>query len=305
MNYTTRTDVLPTYFQIGYFSLENGISIGERAMLPPQQLSALHYHRCLELGICLSGEGETHIENRIYKFKAGDIQCVSSNIPHMFTATEGEPCSWIWIFIDVQKMLMNSRGRITDELMKIVDMGFNGVFSPYEHPELARLINSLTELPRNDGYTELYNTMIIGQILIESARIGDIDKNTKKLPISKRLKPALIYIRENYADPQLMTADKVAASCNLSPSHFRTLFKNDIGMTLPQYINLTKLSAAVHMIQNSSKSIATIATESGYSEIPYFNRVFQREFGMSPKEMRKRYQETHKITEDTIFLSDI
>ena len=117
-------------------------------------------------------------------------------------------------------MLLNNRGRIADELLKIIDIGFNGVFSPYEHPELARLINSLTELPRNDIYTELYNTMITGQILIELARIGDIDKNSKKLPISKRLKPALIYIRENYADPQLMTADKIAASPDYKDEDF-------------------------------------------------------------------------------------
>ena len=305
MNHTIRTEILPTYFQIGYITLENGISIGERAVLPSQPLSALHYHRCLELGICLSGSGETHIENRIYKFSKGDIQVVSSNIPHMSTANDGELCTWIWMFIDVQKMLINSRGRITDELLKIIDSGFNGVFSPYEHPELARLINSLTDLPRNDVYTELYNTMIIGQILIESARIGDIDKSSKKLPISKRLKPALIYIRENYADPQLMTAEKIASICNLSPSHFRTLFKNDIGMTLPQYINRTKLSAAVHLIQNTDKSIATVATEAGYSEIPYFNRIFRREFGISPKEMRKQYKVSHVINEDTIYITDI
>ena len=141
--------------------------------------------------------------------------------------------------------------------------------------------------------------MLVGQILIESARIGDIDKSTKKLPISKKLKPALQYIRENYSDPQLMTAEKIAESCNLSTSHFRTLFRHDMGMTLPQYINLTKLSAAVHLIQNTNKSIATIATECGYNEIPYFNRVFQKEFGISPKEMRKKHQSTNEPPHNT------
>ena len=290
MEYTTRAEVLPTYYQVGYITLNNGLSVGERAMLPSQPITALHYHHCMEIGICLSGSGETHIENRIYKFKAGDIQCVSSNIPHMSVSDSGRPCNWIWLFVDVQKLLINNKGNITDELLNISDMGFNGVFSPYEHPELARLINFLAETSHNDKYSEIYNTMLIGQILIESARIGDIDKSIKRLPISKRLKPALIYIRENYADPQMMTADKIAGSCNLSTSHFRTLFKKDIGMTLPTYINLTRLSAAAHLIQNSDKSMATIATESGYSEIPYFNRVFQKEFGITPKEMRRQHR---------------
>lgn len=287
MEYTTRTEILPTYFQIGYFSLNNGLSIGERAVLPVQPLSALHYHHCLELGICLSGTGEAHIENRIYKFQEGDIQCVNANIPHMSIADTGAPCNWIWLFVDIQKLLLNNRGKITDELLKISDMGFNGVFSPYEHPELARLINALTEISRDDGYSVLYNTLLVGQILIESARIGDIDKNSKKLPVSAKIKPALLYIRENYADSQLMTAEKIAASCNLSTSHFRSLFKTDIGMTLPQYINLTRLSAAVHLLQSTDKTISNIATDVGYNEVPYFTKAFKDEFGISPKEMRK------------------
>ena len=287
MEYTTRTEILPTYFQIGYFSLNNGLSIGERAVLPVQPLSALHYHHCLELGICLSGTGEAHIENRIYKFQEGDIQCVNANVPHMSIADTGAPCNWIWLFVDIQKLLLNNRGKITDELLKISDMGFNGVFSPYEHPELARLINALTELSRNDGYSMLYNTLLVGQILIESARIGDIDKNSKKLPVSAKIKPALLYIRENYADSQLMTAEKIAASCNLSTSHFRSLFKTDIGMTLPQYINLTRLSAAVDLLQSTDKTISNIATDVGYNEVPYFTKAFKDEFGISPKEMRK------------------
>ncbi|MBO7310275.1 MAG: helix-turn-helix transcriptional regulator [Clostridia bacterium] len=294
MEYKTRIEVLPTYFQIGYVSLDKGLSIGQRAMLPSQPLSALHYHNCLELGICLSGTGETHVENRIYKFKQGDIQCVNANIPHMSTAYAGAPCNWVWLFVDVQQILLNTQGKLTDELLKISDIGFNGIFSPYEHPEFARLINALAEITHNDIYSELYNTLLVGQILIESARIGDIDKSSKKLPISKKLKPALLYIREHYADTQLMTAEKVAKSCNLSASHFRSLFKSDVGMTLPQYINLTKLSAAAHMIQTTNKSISNIATDVGYSEIPYFNRVFQKQFGISPKEMRKIYQNTDK-----------
>ena len=290
MEYTTRREVLPTYYQIGYITIDNGISIGKRAMLPAQPLSALHYHNCLELGICLSGSGQAHIENRIYNFKEGDIQCVNANTPHMSIANVNAPCSWIWVFIDVQNLMLNSNKKIAEELIKISNLGFNGVFSPYEHPSLARLINALTELPGEDAYSDLYNTMLVGQILIELARIGDIDKNAKKLNISQKLKPALLYIRENYAEPQLMTADKIASSCNLSTSHFRSLFKSDMGMTLPQYINLTKLSAAVHLLQTTDKSISIIATEVGYNEIMYFNRVFRKAFGMTPKEIRQKYQ---------------
>ena len=108
--------------------------------------------------------------------------------------------------------------------------------------------------------------------------------------VSKQIKPALTYIRENYHDPQLITESLIAAHCGISVSRFRNLFKKDIGMTLPQYINHTRLSAAIHLLETTNKSIAEIATESGFFEVAYFNRVFRKYFGMSPKEMRKKRQ---------------
>jgi quercetin dioxygenase-like cupin family protein len=79
MEYTIRNKVLPSYYQIGYKSILNGVSIDETVVLPSQAISALHYHRCHEFGICCSGKGETHIENRIYRFTPGDIQYVGAN----------------------------------------------------------------------------------------------------------------------------------------------------------------------------------------------------------------------------------
>lgn len=294
MEYKIRNEILPTYFQIGYFSLNEGIEISKAEKLPPIPISALHYHHCIELGICLSGSGETHIENRVYRFQQGDMQYISPNTPHLSTADMGERCEWIWIFIDPQKMLLNSNFINFNELQNASDQGYSGVFSHYEHPRLFNRINDLLERPNEDDYSKLDTFLTIGQILIESARIGNKDKKQSKLPISKQIKPALVYIRENYTNPQLMSAEMIASHCGLSISRFRTLFKQDIGMTLPQYINQTKLSAAVHLLENTNIAISQIAEESGFYETAYFNRVFRKMYGMTPKEIRKKLQHLRK-----------
>ena len=210
----------------------------------------------------------------------------------MSVADDDTLCNWIWIFVDVPTLLSGETGSMSDTLLEISNSGFNGVFSPHEHPELARLINTLTEVSLNDEFSELYSSLLIGQILIESARRGDIDKGEKRLSISKKLKPALLYIRENYADPQIMSAEKIANVCGMSVSYFRKLFKAEIGMTLPQYIAQTRLSNAVHLLQSTNKKIIQIATEVGFYEVTYFNKLFHDAFGMTPKEMQKQYQKS-------------
>ena len=177
MEYKIRNEILPTYFQIGYFSLNNGIEIGGANPLTPSPISALHYHHCIELGVCLCGSGETHIENRIYRFKKGDMQYITPNTPHLSTANEGEKCEWIWIFIDPKKMMSDTSQKDFEELMEATEHGFNGVFSPHEHPRLYNRINSLLERPIDDKLSKLDNLLMVGQILIESARIGNIDKH--------------------------------------------------------------------------------------------------------------------------------
>lgn len=295
MEYKIRNEILPTYFQIGYFSLNEGVEISKAEKLSPMTISALHYHHCIELGICLSGSGETHIENRIYHFRQGDMQYISPNTPHLSTADNGEKCEWIWIFIDPQKMLLNSKFTKFNELLAASDQGYSGVFSPHEHPRLFNRINDLLEQPKEDSYSNLDVFLTIGQILIESARIGNKDKKQSKLPISKQIKPALVYIRENYTHPQMISEEIIASHCGLSISRFRALFRKDIGMTLPQYINQTKLSAAVHLLENTNKTITQIAIESGFYETAYFNRVFRKVYGMTPKEMRKKRQRLLEI----------
>ena len=89
-----------------------------------------------------------------------------------------------------------------------------------------------------------------------------------------------------------MSAKNIASTCGMSVSHFRRLFKDDIGMSLPQYIAQTRLSHVAHLLQTTDKKIIQIASDVGFYEITYFNKLFHDTFGMSPREMRKRYQDT-------------
>ena len=85
-----------------------------------------------------------------------------------------------------------------------------------------------------------------------------------------------------------MSEEMIAASCGLSVSQFRKLFRQDVGIPLPQYINNTRMSSAVHLICNTDKKILSVALESGFNDISYFNKLFRNSFGMTPREMRDR-----------------
>ncbi len=64
------------------------------------------------------------------------------------------------------------------------------------------------------------------------------------------------------------------------------VFKQAAGMTLVAYLNHVRLSKAARMLIETDRSIAEIASASGFSDQSYFDKRFKRALGRTPKEFR-------------------
>ena len=285
MEIEVRKEILPIYYRQGYNKLVNGMQITEGVPLGMRPIKALHFHRCVELGVCLSGIGETHIENKVFHFRAGDYQLLHANVPHLSKAAPKSLSKWRWVYLDAEELLASY-----ESLAHIIsENSYNGVFSPEEYPVLARIIDSILEnVDREDTLCRVQNTFLTGQLLVEASRIGNVH-NIGQNDTTGKIRPVLQYIREHYAEPKGLAEPFLAEKCGLKPAQFRQLFRKAVGMTLPAYINKTRLSSAMYALLNTRKTVLEIATESGYENISYFNRVFREAFGGSPREIRKQH----------------
>lgn len=66
------------------------------------------------------------------------------------------------------------------------------------------------------------------------------------------------------------------------PAYLSRLFKKETGYTITEYLGELRLHLATQALTSNRKTILEIATESGYNNISYFNRVFKESQGMSP-----------------------
>ena len=98
--------------------------------------------------------------------------------------------------------------------------------------------------------------------------------------------PALSAIFENYSSPT--SVDELATLCNLSKYHFCRVFKEEMKMTVVQYVTAYRISLAETMLKESDKAIDVIAEECGFSDISYFYRCYKRLRGVSPKKTRAK-----------------
>jgi two-component system response regulator YesN len=58
------------------------------------------------------------------------------------------------------------------------------------------------------------------------------------------------------------------------------------GKTFIDYINSLKINKAIYLMHDQSMSITDVCFSVGYNNAPYFNKVFKKETGLSPRQYR-------------------
>ena len=115
---------------------------------------------------------------------------------------------------------------------------------------------------------------------VSSRKNGYFKENTKE-------KLCLItdYIANYY--PQKISIEQIAAVCGFSSSHFMKFFKLYMGKPFIAYLNEYRLIRAAHLLCASDDDILAISLECGFENVSYFNRLFLREYHMTPSKFRQ------------------
>lgn len=122
------------------------------------------------------------------------------------------------------------------------------------------------------------------KIRIKIDNISAAKKNTR-IEIFKRLNAAKNFAEENFN--QDITLEAMAQSAYLSKFRFLRYFKETFGITPHQFINLYRLKKAKNLILTSKKSITDISLDVGFKSPNHFTRLFTRQYGFSPKNLRR------------------
>lgn len=94
---------------------------------------------------------------------------------------------------------------------------------------------------------------------------------------------------KNYIDENLLhefSMADLAAVFNYNEKYLGRIFKERTGITIKEYCNLAKIGEAKLLLTGTSLSIIAIATQVGYNNVTYFDRLFKRLVGVSPQEYR-------------------
>jgi AraC-like DNA-binding protein len=79
-----------------------------------------------------------------------------------------------------------------------------------------------------------------------------------------------------------------AKQFNIDSSNLSHHFTREMGMNLTDFINTKRLEYTRHLLAGSALYIQETAEECGFQDSNYFTRLFKWQFGISPREYRKK-----------------
>lgn len=94
------------------------------------------------------------------------------------------------------------------------------------------------------------------------------------------------YIKKNYVKE--ITVKELASRFSVNPNYFSTIFKQETGVTLTNYLKDTRIEKACDLLKNTQSTIHEIAQIVGYEDTQYFYRVFKKTLGITPLEYRNK-----------------
>ena len=83
-----------------------------------------------------------------------------------------------------------------------------------------------------------------------------------------------------------LSLDKVAATVNLSPNYFSSLFNQETGMTFIEYLTNIRMEKAKEYLRCSGRKITEIGTLVGYQDSHYFSYIFKKTQNCTPSDYR-------------------
>ncbi len=129
--------------------------------------------------------------------------------------------------------------------------------------------------------------------ILAAAKILDAFTSYIQLKEMIRLsdQPLILKI-EKYIDDNIkeeLTVEKICCEFNIGRTHLYELTNQHFNKGVASLIREKRLERAKYLLKKTDLKIPEISYNIGFSDYNYFLRVFKKEFGISPKKIRKEH----------------
>ena len=252
-----------------------------------------HWHEEAELTLIVRGASTYTVQLESDQVKEGDIVFVPPQVLHAVTTGGGEMDSDTFVF---HPNLLGAATADVCTLRYLAPLCAQKLTPPTvirrDHPAYDQLLRLIRDMNRTWETREIgWELMIKAQLLTALAILMPYcTKDSAELALrtehAEKIKTALEFMDKNYGE-EIAIAD-VAAACYFSQYHFMRFFKKYMGMSCGEYLKNLRLEKAAQSFARGNSVILDVAMDSGFRNLSYFYREFQKKYGYTPKQFIHR-----------------
>ena len=247
-----------------------------------------HFHNCLEIGYLYEGRCTVLFGEQKFRAEAPCLVLAPPNAAHITNPDVGQICGWKWLYVDPVQLLHHLPPKTSAKLStyQYQVQGSECILQPQCDPELCDMIGliiRLMEKAQGDwqgAARGIFQAFFL--LLLSNHPLSE--KTVHNDRYESILAPAVADMMEEYMRD--LTIHELAASCHLSDTHFRRVFKKIYGMGPLEYLHTIRIKRACALLFDGEKSISEIADSVGYTTPSTFTRQFNHFYGMSPSQWR-------------------
>ena len=246
-----------------------------------------HYHRAAELTLIQRGSGTRFVADHIELFDSGDLVLIGANVPHYWHqhgSSTGLSLQWdfpmehgIWSF-----------GEAVEPLRTLAVKAQRGLHLRGETAraaaEMMGELQHLNGMPRLVAFLKLMSLLAsppAREMRALAARPFSLNGTAEQQDAIQR---AVSYILAHYREP--IRLDALLPLTGMSRATFSRQFHRHAGKPFSTFLNQVRLQAVCRALRETAEPISTIAFEHGFNQLSFFNRLFRREFEISPGDFR-------------------
>lgn len=257
----------------------------------PQFDAPFHFHPEYELTLILKGEGQRYVGQQVHEFFAGDLVFLGSNLPHCWINQPIENENASAIVIQFGELFLG-KGIVDMPEMQKVKVFLEKSKSGFEIVGKTRkiLTEKIVALQHKTALQKIAGLLEIFDILSNSTEIMTIAdfffEHQYNQSETARFQKIFSYLIENFKEE--ITLEQIANIADLSPTSFCRYFKNITKKTFVEVLIEFRLQYACQLLNKTDLPIQQVAFESGFGDVPYFNKLFKKHKNLTPKEWRSR-----------------
>jgi AraC-like DNA-binding protein len=245
-----------------------------------------HIHPEFEIVYMIAGYGTRYIGNSVQAYTSPELVFIPPGVPHSWQSAVDSKTNDAYV-IHFKEDCFGKEWYNQRDFQQIQELLTSG--NTYLETGENTVREIFEDLIKSDGlqrvatFIRMFDYLCNANLqIIPDTFNGNVDSHK-----DKRFEKAIAYIQKNFRSE--LSVESTAKALSMSTYQLRSLFKTHTKKNVLTYINELKVFEVCRLMQSKEYTISYLSLQAGFQNLSYFNRIFLKVTGMTPRDYRKTF----------------